>query len=267
MIMSVTVMAEEQYTETKDQPAEPTVVNSLANALTTGENAAGTEITVSPRRAVRRAKWAEVVFGAGLVVYAVMAVLAHRYEHFGWDIDTRNFIQSITIPGFGMLMKWVSVLGNGWVPVTLVGGFGLAFISARFRIEGLTCILGVALGSLTNRLFKAWIDRPRPPSEVLFNHESFPSGHVVFYIEFFGFLFFLSYVLLRRGRLRRAALAVLAALVLIIGVSRVYLSAHWPSDVVGAYLAGGLWLMLMIEFYRRLKARQKPQMHTDEKHL
>ena len=64
-------------------------------------------------------------------------------------------------------------------------------------------------------------------------------------------------MLLRRGKLRRGALAVLGALISLIGVSRVYLSAHWPSDVVGAYLAGGLWLMLMIEAYRRLKARQK----------
>lgn len=239
-------MADEQYTEER-----------IVSDAKGGENAAGTEITVSPRRAVRRARWAEVVFAAGLLVYAVMAVLAHRYEHFGWDIGVRNFIQSITVQGFGTLMTWISVLGNGWVPVALVGGFGLAFISARFRIEGIVCILGVALGSPINRLLKALSDRPRPPSEVIFNHESFPSGHVVFFIEFFGFLFFLSYVLLRRGKLRRASLAVLGALVLLIGVSRVYLSAHWPSDVVGAYLAGGLWLMLMIEVYRRLKAWQK----------
>ena len=90
-----------------------------------------------------------------------------------------------------------------------------------------------------------------------FNHESFPSGHVVFYIHFFGFLFFLSYVLLRRGRLRRAALVLTGFLISIIGVSRVYLGAHWPSDVVGAYLAGGLWLMLMIEVYRRLEIRKQ----------
>ena len=236
-------MAEEEYKE--------------AALLTGGENAAGTDITVSPRRAARRAGWAEMVFAAGLVVYAVMAVLAHRYEHFGWDIGVRNFIQSITVPGFGTLMTWISVLGNGLVPVALVGGFGLAMIAARFRIEGAICILGAAIGSPLNRLLKVLSDRPRPPSEVVFNHESFPSGHVVFFIEFFGFLFFLSYVLLRRGKLRRAALIVLGALVSLIGVSRVYLSAHWPSDVVGAYLAGGLWLMLMIEVYRRLKARQK----------
>jgi undecaprenyl-diphosphatase len=250
-------MAEERYRKPDDRAAKSIDAKSIVASLTAGENAAGTDITVSPRRAVRRARWAEIVFAVGLVVYAIMAVLAHRYEHFGWDIDTRNFIQAIPIPGFGSLMTWVSVLGNGYVPVALVGGFGLAFISARFRIEGVVCIMGAALGSTMNRLLKALTDRPRPPSEYVFNHESFPSGHVVFFIEFFGFLFFLSYVLLRRGKLRRVSLAFLAALVLIIGVSRVYLSAHWPSDVVGAYLAGGLWLMVMIEVYRRLKARQK----------
>ncbi len=239
-------MTDEQYTEER-----------IANEAKGGENVAGTEITVSPRRAARRAGWAEIVFATGLVVYAVMAVLAHRYEHFAWDIGVRDFIQSITVPGFGTLMTWISVLGNGWVPVALVGGFGLAMTVARFRIEGGMSIMGAALGSSMNRLLKALSDRPRPPSEVIFNHESFPSGHVVFFIEFFGFLFFLSYVLLRRGKLRRSALAVLGVLILLVGVSRVYLSAHWPSDVVGAYLAGGLWLMLMIEVYRRLKARQK----------
>lgn len=250
-------MAEERYTNADGKTADNHEANSLAASLTGGDNAAGTGITVSPRRAVKRAKWAEIVFGVGLVVYAVMAVLAHRYEHFGWDIDTRNFIQSISIPGFGTLMTWVSVLGNNWVPVALVGGFGLAFISARFRIEGVVCIIGVTLGGAMNRLLKALTDRPRPPSEYIFNHESFPSGHVVFFVEFFGFLFFLSYVLLRRGKLRRASLALLGALLLLISVSRVYLSAHWPSDAVGAYLAGGLWLMLMIEVYRRLKAWQE----------
>jgi undecaprenyl-diphosphatase len=78
---------------------------------------------------------------------------------------------------------------------------------------------------------------------------------VIFFVEFFGFLFFLSYVLLERGLLRRAALGGLGLLIAVVGVSRIYLGAHWPSDVTGAYLAGGIWLMLCIEAYRRLKSR------------
>ena len=62
-------------------------------------------------------------------------------------------------------------------------------------------------------------------------------------------------VIVESGPLRGAAFAVFGLLIALIGVSRVYMGAHWPSDAVGAYLAGGLWLMLMIEVYRRLKDR------------
>ncbi len=109
---------------------------------------------------------------------------------------------------------------------------------------------------------KAVVDRPRPTISAVqvfgqFRHESFPSGHVFFYVSYFGFLLFLLYVLLKPGRWRRALLLIFSLPLVSIGVSRVYLGAHWPSDVIGAYLVGGAWLLLMIETYRRTKARQR----------
>lgn len=218
------------------------------------------EIIVSPPRAATRARWAERVFLIALTAYGVLALLAHRYAYFGWDLALARRIQSITIPGIGEVLTLVSVLGNGFVPWIMVVVAGLTLIRLGRRVEGLVCMSAVSLGWIMNRLLKLFIGRPRPTQALVnitgnFSHESFPSGHVVFFVEFFGFLLFFAFVLLKPGALRRAALIVLGLLIGLIGLSRVYLGAHWPSDVAGAYLAGGIWLMLSIEVYRRIKAR------------
>jgi len=218
------------------------------------------ELIVSEPRAAARARWAETVFLVSLGIYAVLAVLAHRYAYFDWDLSLARSIQSISIPGFETAMIGVSLLGNGWIAWPLVIVTGLALIKTGLRAEGVICMAGTGLGWLVTQLLKLLIARPRPSDTLVdvartFHFKSFPSGHVVFFVEFFGFLLFLALVLLKRGSLRHASLIVPGLLIALVGVSRVYLGAHWPSDVVGAYLAGGIWLMLMIEVYRRIKAK------------
>lgn len=218
------------------------------------------DVTVSPRRAARRARWAEMVFISALAVYAVMAVLANRYAYFAWDISLARAVQSVTLAGFHTLMVAVSWIGSGLFPFLMVTTTGFALIKAKLKVEGIVCLAGIGAGFTVTHLLKYLSARPRPTSVFVqvmtqARFESFPSGHVTFFLEFFGYLFFLAYVLLKRGRLRRVALLVFGLLIALVGVSRVYLGAHWPSDVVGAYLAGGAWLLLMIETYRRWKAK------------
>ena len=211
------------------------------------------------RLAARRLLRAETFYAAGLAGYAVLALLAYRYAYFGWDVRAARAIQAVGVPGWFEFMDMVSWFGNGWTPHLLAGLTALYFFSRRRFSEGAALALSAGGGGLVNKAFKVLIARPRPAAELVgFSYEgtgeSFPSGHVSFYVCYFGFLFFVAFAILPRDSWQRRAALVLAALpVVLVGFSRITLRAHWPSDVAGAYLLSGLWLGLSLEMYRRWK--------------
>jgi undecaprenyl-diphosphatase len=114
----------------------------------------------------------------------------------------------------------------------------------------------VGVGSLV----KLVVYRPRPSADLVHVFSSlpssgFPSGHVLEFTAFCGFLGFLAYTLLKPSWGRTTLLALLALLLSLMGLSRIYQGQHWFSDVMGAYLLGSLWLALTIKTYRWGKPR------------
>lgn len=105
---------------------------------------------------------------------------------------------------------------------------------------------------LLNRLFKSFYERPRPATEHLVEVTgySFPSGHAMISISFYGFLAFLIFYEVRK-KTNKAFLApvFISMLILFIGISRVYLGVHYPSDVIAGFLVGGFWLTCFIAFF------------------
>lgn len=213
------------------------------------------------RRAARRLRRAETYYAVGLSLFAVLALLARFYAYFAWDLELSRAAQSFNSPIMLAFMQLVSVFGNRWTPYAITGATALLFLFYRHRSEAVGLLLSAGGSAILNGLIKILIARPRPTAELVtvvrdLNTRSFPSGHVTFYVCYFGFLFFVGYALLpRRSLVRRATLALTALPVLLIGLSRVYLGAHWPSDTIGAYLMGGMWLAFSLEMYRRWKAR------------
>jgi membrane-associated phospholipid phosphatase len=219
-------------------------------------------------RESRRLLRAEVFYAAALAAFAVLAVLAHAYAYFAWDLSLARAIQSNDSAVWAAFMEWASVFGNRWTPHALTAATALAFFAWRRRSEAFGLVLSAGGGSILSNAFKLLVARPRPAAELVgiaykSSELSFPSGHVIFYVCYFGFLFFAAYALLPRGSwLRRASLALAPLPVAVVGVSRVYLRAHWPSDVLGAYLLAGIWLAFSLAMYRRWKRRAT--FHSEE---
>ena len=83
----------------------------------------------------------------------------------------------------------------------------------------------------------------------------FPSGHVLNLTAIFGFLIYLAIVSISDVRWRALLASLLSIPILTIGIARVYDGAHWPSDVLGGYLIGAIWLGLTVRIYQLIRSR------------
>jgi len=176
--------------------------------------------------------------------------------YFEVDLQISTKIQSIHNFFFDLLMKFVSSVGNGRVmPVTAVALTALlAYL--QMKIEAIYLILSSMSAYLTGSLTKIIVNRPRPSSDLVavyknLSDNSFPSSHVLVFTVLFGFLL---YVALKQSKDSRVKylLAIFSVMILMnIGLSRIYLGAHWASDVLGGYLLGAMFLFLTINIYSK----------------
>jgi membrane-associated phospholipid phosphatase len=243
--------------ETQSVPEETPAIT--AHPVEAVKVAAAKQIAPKPTRT-----WRARVFQAYLVIatigFGLLVVLASMFSYFPVDLSISRAVQTIHVAWFASLMWWVSLIGYAPQIYVLVAVVTILLFVTGLRWEAVTVLASTASGTGLVELIKLVVHRPRPGADLVnvlqqLNNSSFPSGHVLAYTAFFGFLFFLSYTLLKPSFARAALLVILGSLVALIGLSRIYVGDHWASDVIGAYLLGSLWLVLSISIYRWGKTR------------
>ena len=186
----------------------------------------------------------------GLVVHQVHGPLTgdvrlalgwqHAILPVGWLTQAIEFDSTINWPNQAL----IGVIG-GVVLLLLFRRWAAAFVA------GVVSGLGDASSFLTNQL----VQRPRPTGHGLYiqqqinTYYSFPSGHVVHVVAFFGFLLFATFQTKHRDWWLWIIRIPLIAMVVFIAPSRVLEGEHWPSDVLGGLLLGGFWLIFGIHVY------------------
>jgi undecaprenyl-diphosphatase len=215
------------------------------------------ESPVRERESIMR-RHRRILWGFLLLLLLSLAVAAFYVPYFAVDLWLTQLLQQLAHPGVRRLMIAVSWPGYDYHPLIVTLAAASVLLLLRLKLEAICLLASAGIGSLVTNVLKLIIARSRPAAElveVYLSHRtaSFPSGHVVSYLSLYGFLFYLIYVRMPRSRLRAFLLTILGALLSLVGLSRIYLGAHWPSDVIGGYCLGSCWLMLVIHFYWRFK--------------
>jgi membrane-associated phospholipid phosphatase len=196
-----------------------------------------------------------------LLLFGLLAVSIHIHPLLPIDVAITHSFQQNQAPWLRITMPAISYPGSSFLLPTLVVLTVVLFWSLGDRLEAVFVAGLSACSLLLNHLLKFLIHRPRPSGSLVHiivttSGYSFPSGHVMAYVAYFGLLFAFG-VILFQGRhwWRTALLIVSAAFVVLIGPSRVYLGDHWASDVIGAYLISGVLWGLAVGLYLPLKER------------
>ncbi len=201
-----------------------------------------------------------VAFFGSLFLVAFLVNAVFYKELFGPDQRAFDFLERFVGPGMNSVMNVITFLGSAQflTPANLVL-IAFAFFIEKNKWLGIK-VAAVALTSLLLMFsLKLYFGRPRPEIPLLEAAAglSFPSGHAFMSFTFYGLLAYFLYSEIKRRWLRLTLVSISILLILLIGISRIYLRVHYLSDVLAGMSVGLIWLTISLFVLNKLEKRQK----------
>ncbi len=214
---------------------------------------------------------APITPAAGWIVAASLAAAMLALILFSWladqvlEGDTRHFdlyvrlwIHGYASPGLTTAMAVITRFGSALFLFVATALLITRFLLVRWRRAALWLAITMGGAVVLDTTLKLVFHRPRPVP--FFGPEphsySFPSGHALASLCFYGVLAGLLTARLRQPVLRVLLWLAAALVVAVIGLSRIYLGVHYPTDVVAGYMAASVWVAALI-FADRMRARRR----------
>lgn len=194
-----------------------------------------------------------------LLILFVLAKLAEEVlerEAFAFDTNFLLWLHQFANPNLDNLMLFITNLGNPSTVVVVASVTLLLLWWRRYREEAKVFVLACLGALILNTGLKLFFSKPRPElwhrliSETSF---SFPSGHALGSIVLYGFI---AYELATHyPHFVKVIYSLTVILIAAIGISRLYLGVHWPTDIIAGYGVGFLWLMICITMLKLQRLR------------
>ncbi len=197
-----------------------------------------------------------IYFVVATVALVALSILVHGAGPLPIDLAASHLIQSFHAGWYDVLMRGVSEPGYPPQVYVLVAWIFVVLFFTGLKWElAMEVFTNVGIG-VVGLAIKVLVDRPRATADLVNvmrvldgGKQSFPAGHVQGYVTIFGFLGYVSWVRCKNPWVRAVSLVFIGAMIVLIGISRVYTGEHWLTDVIGGYLLGSIWLILTIALY------------------
>lgn len=203
-----------------------------------------------------------IAVGAAFASFLTLLAVVRRNQELNTDVTMTLRLQQRQHPVLTRLMDLIS--WPGFRPQSLIMPAAIiVFTALRGYTRDARYLVFAWAASMISFSTKRLVMRPRPGGEGIVVREakirdsSFPSGHVLHYTVFWGFVTFLWYTRVRSGWRRWGPLGVLIAMIGSVGPSRIYLGHHWLTDVLASYSLGSGLLLSLIGLRQRKRRDQR----------
>lgn len=190
-----------------------------------------------------------ILFGVGLNTFIELTDELAENELGTFDDAVSSYVVSFRSGTLTPYFRFMTEVGDRYAYVIISIALGAYFFirhkNWKFIVQTVSVLL---LSTLTNILLKSVINRARPSHEHLVEVTtlSFPSGHSMSAMAFYGFLVYLAIVSKIPILLKTFIVTLLVVTILSVGISRIYLGVHYPSDVAAGFIGGLIWVTFCI---------------------
>lgn len=182
---------------------------------------------------IKNSKW--IILFLCVIIFLELALDVFQKEIMRKDIIGYNLISTYLISDFATpIAKIITQMGGAIALVTITIAL-LLFL--KNKKTGIAIAINLGIATLLNLLLKNIVQRPRPTEYRMIDESgySFPSGHSMVSMAFYGFLIYLIYKQVENKKLKWGLIIALSLLIVTIGISRIYLGVHYTSDVLAGF--------------------------------
>lgn len=196
--------------------------------------------------------FSEIVIGlflsfSSVYIFTKLATNTLNNKYFNFDSNILNFFYSIRNPILTKIMLFFTFLGKE--PIIVISFILVIYlIRKKFRHEATLFFSILVLGFGLSNLLKVIIARQRPFIHplVVETFYSFPSGHTMNAFVFYTTLAFFAFRFTRKKLLSLLVSSLFLILIILIGISRIYLGVHYPTDVIAGFIGGFGWFVTVL---------------------